>query len=787
MSKPKNQPLPLQILTALQNSKEPLSSGQLLGALYLNKKDRETLYAALDTLGEQGLNERHRGNRYQAGRGTNQKSPLLYRGIFSAHPKGFGFFMPSGPANEGDLVPKMTEDAFVPPSSRLGALHGDAVTALVVKGKDNRYEARITSITNRARSRFAGILRREGSRLFVEPDDSRLPGRIWVDKIETPVEPLPGQSVLITMTQFPKGEDLLMRGDITYLHTDFEDPRAEVDRLILLHGLPTEFPPEVEVEAGMVPQEVNAEYFPDRLDLRQLPLVTIDGEDARDFDDAVAVLALSHGYELTVAIADVGHYVTVGTALDKEAFERGTSVYFPDRVLPMLPHALSNGICSLNPAVNRLCMVAILELDKHGKVLGTRFDKALMNSHGRLTYEAVTEVLENKEGWQERLPALVQHEAHLKLMSQVAGLLRKLRTQRGSLDFDLPEAHIVFDRSHEKADDKNLITDIVERPRTEAHKLIEDFMLAANEAVAQLFTKLEIEAPYRIHEPPDAQKLEKFAAISSRLGQPLEVEDEITPKQLGAYLAALDAKPSLGILNQLLLRSLKQAKYSTHNVGHFGLAAKDYLHFTSPIRRYPDLIVHRVLARYLAQQKGLPAPFKLAPLKDMEAVCVQSSQRERRSFVAEREVNDLWRAYYMTRHLGEIFTGKISGVTANGLFITLTHPYVDGFVRAESLPGMSFSLDEDSIRLVSGSGYSYTLGDAVKVKVIRAAWRERKIDFEMIEHAAAFVHTEEPKLKPKRSNDDRSKMKHNEKGAKKGSRSPKKRDAREEKPKKKRR
>jgi ribonuclease R len=786
MPKQKNQPLPLQILSALQGSKEPLSSSQLLDSLYLNKKDRDVLFAALDTLRAQGLIERLRGNRYQAGRGANQKGPLLYKGVFSAHPKGFGFFMPSGPANEGDLVPKMTEDAFVPPSGRLGALHGDIVTALVNKGKDGRYEATIASVVSRSRTRFAGTLRRDGSRLFVEPDDSRLPGPIWVDKIETPVEPLPGQSVLVTMTQFPRGEDLIMRGTVTYLHTEFSDPRAEVDRLILLHGLPTSFPPDVEAEANAVPQDVNPDYFLDRLDLRQLPLVTIDGEDARDFDDAVAVVALSHGYELTVAVADVSHYVTVSSALDREAFERGTSVYFPDRVIPMLPHALSNGICSLNPAVNRLCMVAILELDKQGRVLGTRFDKALMNSHGRLTYEAVTEVLENKEGWQERHLNLVPHEANLKLMNHVAGLLRKIRLSRGSLDFDLPEAQVVFDRSQEKADETNLIKDIVQRPRTEAHKLIEDFMLAANEAVAQLFTKHEVEAPYRIHETPSMEKLEKFAALSSKLGQPLAVSEEITPKELGDYLTSLEDKPSLGILHQLLLRSLKQAKYSTVNVGHFGLAAKDYLHFTSPIRRYPDLIVHRVLARYLAQQKGMPAPFKLAPIKDLEAVAIQSSQRERRSFEAEREVDDLWRAYYMTRHLGETFEGKISGVTPNGLFVTLKQPYVDGFIRADSLPGMSLSLDEDSIRLVSGSGYAYTLGDAVKVKVIRAAWRDRKIDFELVEHKAAFVPTEEPKLRQKRQRPEVSKNSAKN-GQKNNSKKGQQRGQREERPKKKRR
>jgi ribonuclease R len=750
MAKQNNQPLPLQILSALQGAKDSMSSSELLDALYLSKKDKDALYKALDALTEQNLIERLRGNRYQATKAANRKGPFLYKGTFSAHPKGFGFFMPIGPANEEDLIPPLKEDAFVPPPARRGALHGDAVTALVSRGSDGRFEATIASVMSRARTRFSGILRREGAKLYVEPEDGRLPGPIYVDKINVTPEPLPGQAVIVEMTQYPRGEDLHMKGNIVFLHEDQSDPRTEVDRLIALHNLPSEFPADVQQEATSTPQEVKAEDFPDRLDLRQLPLVTIDGEDARDFDDAVAVIELTHGYELTVAVADVSHYVRVGSALDREAFERGTSVYFPDRVIPMLPHALSNGICSLNPAVNRLCMVAIIELDKQGRTITTRFDKAIMNSHGRLTYEAVSEVLDDKPGWSERHPALVQHKERLHLMSRLAQILRANRTQRGSLDFDLPEAQIVFDRSLEKdhkADAKNLIKDIIERPRTEAHKLIEDFMLAANEAVAQLFTKHNIQAPYRIHEPPDLQKLETFAQLSNRLGQPLEIDEEITPKQLGVYLASLEAKPALAILHQLLLRSLKQAKYSTQNVGHFGLAAKDYLHFTSPIRRYPDLIVHRVLSSFLGQKKGFAPATRLAPIKDLEAVSVQSSQRERRSFEAERDVDDMWRAYYMNRHIGELFDGKISGVTKNGFFVTIPKPYVDGFVRAESLPGMSFSLDENGIQLISGSGYAYSLGDDVRVKVVRTSWRERKIDLELAAHDAKLAASDKPKQK----------------------------------------
>lgn len=758
MPRQNSRSLPLKILALLRAAKEPLSSNELLEALYLNKRDRDELYKALDALRAQGVIERLRGNRYQSAQNPPQRGPLLYRGTFSAHPKGFGFFVPDGAAKEGEFLPKLSGDAFVPPSERNGALHGDTVTAQINRPKDGRPEARIVSVLSRARTRFAGILRRDGGRLFVDPEDNRLPGPIWVEHIAISPEPMPGQSVLVEMTRFPSGDAFQMSGTVIHLHTDYEDPRAEVERLAILHGLPLSFSEAILQEAQEAAKEVQAQSFPERLDLRELPLVTIDGADARDFDDAVALIPLVHGFELTVAVADVSHYVTVGSALDQEAFERGTSVYFPDRVIPMLPHVLSNGICSLNPHVERLCLVAILELDKKGRVLSSRFDKAVMRSHGRLTYDAVAEVLEDKEGWKERHPALIPHEEMLKQLNLVASLLREQRMYRGSLDFDLPEAQIIFAHASPseaapqeapKGDEPpkgpkkdGLIEDIVKRPRNNAHKLIEDCMLAANEAVAALFTKEKITAPYRIHELPDPQKLENFSQLSQRLGYPLTVEeDEITPREISAYLSSLEGKPSAGVLHQMLLRSLKQARYSTQNVGHFGLAARDYLHFTSPIRRYPDLVVHRILSRYVTLSKKSVSPEesarrgeRFAPLKDLEAVCVHASQRERRAFVAERDVDDLWRAYFMRGHLGEVYEGKISGVSHAGFFVTLSQPFVDGLVPIETLPGFDLSLDEDNIRLVSKSGYVYTLGDPVTVKVMRAAWRERKVDFSLVEH-----------------------------------------------------
>jgi ribonuclease R len=529
-----------------------------------------------------------------------------------------------------------------------------------------------------------------------------------------------------------------------------DDTRTEVQKILECDDIPDAFPSDVAGEAELAATAVGPAEHGDRFDLRHLPMLTIDPQTARDFDDAVCLEQgpRSHSTRLWVAVADVSHYVQTGTALDREAERRGVSVYLPDRAIPMLPHQLSSGICSLNPEVDRLAMVARLDLADSGEVIAEQFGAAVIRSRARLDYAGVAAALAGdlrgeRARYAPHLPALQR-------MAVLAQRLRAVRQRRGSLDFDLPEAQVVLDED----DPRRVRT--VRRSRADpavkqAYMMVEDFMLAANEAAARFFSARGLATLWRIHAPPRRESLERLAELARSFGMALDPAP--SPKALRDFLVAMRGKKVERALSFLMLRCLKQAAYSVDNLGHFGLAAEEYLHFTSPIRRYPDLIVHRLMKHEL-RRAGLPAgtvpaaaSLGPAPADQLKLWASESSLRERRAMEVERAVVDMYRVFLMRDRVGEELCGTISGVSALGAFIELDDPYVEGLIRLDSLPER-FELDEHGVRLrAMRSGQELTLGERVRVRIDSVSVPRRRIDLGLLEALSSAAPRARQKLR----------------------------------------
>jgi ribonuclease R len=654
------------------------------------------------------------------------------QGRIKVHPVGYGFVVPTD----------NTEDVHVSARNRGTAMDGDTVEIDAWSGVRG-FEGRVVQVLARGRAKVTGQLARSGKQLCLQPDDPRILGIVTLIGADALAAQEMGRSVVAEIVKYPVTPDGPMEARVLRVLGDPDDPRTEVEKVLAVANVEDVFSAEVERQAAGFPPVVTEADTADRADLRHVPFTTIDPETARDFDDAVAVEALEGGgSRLWVAVADVSHYVREGTPLDEEAKKRGCSLYLPNRAIPMLPEPLSAHLCSLVPEEDRLAMVVRIDLDRGGDVVETDFAAAVIHSRARLDYPGVAAALGGDTRGKRRkyepfLPAL-RH------MDSLSRQLRAARLARGSLDFDLPEAKVELDN-----DDPRLVRDVRKARRDpgerQAYSMIEEFMLAANEAVAASFRERHEDTVWRIHGAPDADRLEQFAQLAAHYGISIDIDEARTPKGLRAVLVKLKGHPAEKALSFALLRSLKQATYDTVNVGHFGLASRDYLHFTSPIRRYPDLIVHRLLKMRLARD-GKPSggwkeasetsTSQTAPDRGaLQRLASESSFAERTAMEAEREVVDIYRAYFMRDRIGDVFEGTISGVMGFGIFVVVDDPFIEGLVRVEALSDDYYLFDEVTARLVGRrTGRVFALGDTVSVEVQSVSVVRRKIDFALHEH-----------------------------------------------------
>ncbi len=695
-------PFEQRILTLLNHRRNSrLTRREIADRLDLRGGERKVLTKILDQLvASDELDER--GGQYRI-----KKPTRTLEGIFSLADQGYGFIRPD--TEERD-------DLFVPARFVGTAMDGDRVVASCgVSSHDRRPYGKIIRIVERAHASLLGTVQKRSGRSMVWPLEKKVPGPIMIGKAK---DVAPGSVVKVRIERYASG-DVPALGQIIETLGQADDPQVDIETVIRIHNLPHQFSAETLEQAENISQQVLPEAVSGRTDLRTLPLVTIDGESARDFDDAVAVRKEPDGrYRLWVCIADVAHYVTPGSAVDLDAVERGTSVYFPSFCLPMLPEQLSNGICSLNPHEDRLVMTAELVIDHSGTTVAADFYSAVMCSQARLTYTEVAACLDNSETCQ-LAPEL---QDQLRPMADLAGILTAMRKQRGSLDLDVPEVEILLD-------DEGRPVDLAPVQRNQAHRMIEEFMLAANEAVAGFLSDQEWPILYRIHETPDLAKLQELQQLAAECGVGLVLGKQLH-KALQDLLAEVAERPEGRLLNQQLLRSLQQACYAPDNSGHFGLAADCYCHFTSPIRRYPDLLVHRVLKLLLAGQPKRES-YKYSELKILGQEC---SDAERRAVQAERDLIQLRCCQIMAGKVGQLFYGTISSVTEFGFFVELDDTLIDGLVHVRSLEGDYYHYDPLRRALVGERRRKeFKIGMRVEVVVAKVDNIRRRIDFELLD------------------------------------------------------
>jgi ribonuclease R len=623
--------------------------------------------------------------------------------------KGFGFALIEGETKGG-------KDVFIAPHNLGGASHGDSILVTITGTARGRREGRVTEVLSRAVTRFCGIFSTSGSGGFVTPDDDRLPYTVLIRRGDE-MGATDGTAVVAVITDYGS-ERQGPTGKIMDILGDYRTVAVQIRMAIIQSALHEAFPAEVIAAAEAL--TAVTECTADRIDLRHLPHVTIDGETARDFDDAICVERTKDGYTLYVSIADVGHYVTPGSLIDREAYQRGTSVYLPDRVLPMLPERLSNDLCSLVPDQDRPAMTAILSYDPKGKRTGQHYCKSLIKSHQRFTYTVVNQLVYLQD------PQIRAAHADLAPMldagKKLAALLRSRRSARGSLEFNLPEPQITLEQER--------VASITLAERNQAHQLIEDCMLAANEAVAETLAKAQKPVLYRIHEYPDLTKLETFTDAAKALGLHLP-QSEVNPGWFALVIAQAKGSATEYIVNNLLLRTMQQARYSPENAGHFGLAAEFYLHFTSPIRRYPDLVAHRVLHALLlgqaADTQQLPFPEEGNNLPEAG---LHLSQCERKAIDIERNVHSRCSALFLMDRIGETFSAIISGVTSFGLFVILDDCYISGSVPLTTMTDDYYLHDSRRYRLIGErSNRMYQLGDRVTVRLDHVDLLSKRLNF----------------------------------------------------------
>ena len=636
----------------------------------------------------------------------------LLTGRVHAHPDGYGFLI---------LDDKNAEDLYLNRREMRRVMHGDRVMARVDRNARGGSDTHVVQVLERAQKRLVGTYNEIDRHGYVVPMDARI-GPIRLQTVAN--KPAQGKVIAAEISRYATAMSA-PEAQVVKVMGDPDDPEVQAQSLIFRYGLSTTFAAEVQRETAKIAYAIPGDEIAARTDLRFLPIVTIDGENARDFDDAVYVRRQGSGFEIYVSIADVAHYVTPESALDQEAYARATSVYFPDRAIPMLPEALSNGICSLNPSEDRLTKTACIEFNAKGEVIRSRFFKSVIRSHERMTYTNVRRILVDHDSEVlERYKALVDQ---FKLMEDLALLIYEQRKARGNLDFDLPEAEIILDL-------QGAPESIVRAERNIAHRIIEEFMIAANEAVARQLTEKDLPFLYRVHEGPDPDALEALAPFLLSLGYRLPAKKEkMAPLEIQKLLDSARGKPEERILNRVLLRSMKQAVYQPENIGHFGLASTCYTHFTSPIRRYPDLIVHRTFDRALHGEKLKPNE-REDLFRYLEEAGKHTSERERHAMDAEREMVALKKAQFMMNKIGEEFTGFITSLANFGFFVELDAYFVEGLVKLSSLMDDDYDYYEKEY-VIKGRrhGKKFRLGDELRVKVARINAFRSEIDFALVQ------------------------------------------------------
>ncbi|MCX7118112.1 MAG: ribonuclease R [Legionellales bacterium] len=693
------------IMQILEEFGRPMSRQQLINKLeVLEESQQEALGFRFRAMLRDGQLMMDRRGRYCLLERIN-----LQRGTIQGHPDGFGFFIPD---EEGP-------DMMLSAKEMRTVMHGDTVLAYQA-GVDRRGrpEGKIHEVIEHANASVVGRFFSEHGVHFVVPDSKRLTQDVSIPQ-EFVMNAKKGQIVLVELLSYPNKRSQAI-GKVVHILGEHMAPGMEIEVSILAHGIPAAWPDDVSSAVAKIPLRVTEDQLKGRTDLRDLSFVTIDGEDAKDFDDAVyCVPKPKGGFQLYVAIADVSQYVAVGSALDKEAARRGNSVYFPGKVVPMLPEALSNGICSLNPKVDRLCMVAEMTITEDGKINRSTFYRAVIHSHARLTYEQVGEWLKTGQTDSAHAPLW----GMIQCLYTLYHILLKTRKSRGAMDFDTTETRIEFDEMRK-------IQRIVPVIRNDAHRLIEECMLAANVATARFLERSGIPTLYRVHAAPEDEKIIALRKFLGELGLQLGGGKKPTPKDFQATLASIGARPEKHLIETVMLRSLKQAQYIEANEGHFGLAYSAYTHFTSPIRRYPDLLIHRAVGHLLDHQTVEKFTYND---DDMNRLGKHCSVTERRADEATREVVAWLKCEYMQDKLGQEFPGRISSVTGFGIFVELDDIYVEGLVHVTSLKNDYYAFDAVKHRLVGErGGQVYRLGDKMTVLVARVDLDERKIDFEPV-------------------------------------------------------
>ena len=676
----------------------PMKLKELAILLQVPKEQRSELKAVMDALEAEGKVHVSQKGKYLKGAGRT------LRGVYQAHPRGFGFV-----TIEGE-----TDDIFIPEKETNGALHGDTVEILLTASPEGkRKEGKIVKIAERGTAKIVGLYQvAKGKHYgFVIPDNQRFLQDIFVPE-ERAKGAVDGHKVVVELTSYGS-DNAKPEGKIVEILGHVNDPGVDIMSIVKSYDLPVEFPEKVMNQAERVPEEVSDADMAGRKDLREWVMVTIDGEDAKDLDDAVSLTRTEDGknWILGVHIADVANYVQERSALDREALHRGTSVYLADRVIP---------ICSLNAGVDRLAMSCIMTVDAKGDVIDHEICESVIRVNERMSYTSVKKILEDHD--EEETTRYIDLVPMFEEMEQLAGILRNRRHQRGSIDFDFPESKIMLDEEGHPMEIRSY-------DRNVATKIIEDFMLLANETVAEEYYWREIPFVYRVHETPDEDKIKKLAILINNFGYSLHISDEVRPGQIQKLLAKIQGTPQETMISRLALRSMKQARYTPENDGHFGLAARYYTHFTSPIRRYPDLQIHRIIKDDL---RGRMNEKKMEHYQTiLPEVTRQASETERRAEEAERETIRLKKAEYMEAHIGEVFEGVISGITNWGIYVELSNT-IEGLVHVANMYDDHYDYYEDRYEMVGEhTGKTYKLGETVYVRVIDADCLTRTIDFEM--------------------------------------------------------